>query len=411
MIGWAEEMLVETTLVVAAVMVLRWPARYLFGAKAAYLLWIAPALFIVLSVIPVPVPAPDLRIDILSGAAEAGPTQPAPEWTTQLAEFLFAVWITGAAAFLWVQVWRYRSFLADALAAARPLSIPNIDDAAIIETGAVSGPSAAGLLTRRVFIPAGFAESYSEEERALALRHEILHHRRGDLWASAAALGFLSLHWWNPIAHLAHRAFRSDLEAACDADVIADEPAEGRGTYAKTILRCAVQRMPQPTCALTNLSELKGRLFMLSLKHSPLRRALGTVLCAAFAGGTLLFALPAEAQDPKAEESQQVYEKHEIRRIVKDGKVFEESKIPGEIQARMDNCDAEKFELDTGGAESKSRTRIVMCAKPGATKAETAKMLEEALGRIEGTSEMPAEHKAQIVARIKARIAELRAGS
>jgi hypothetical protein len=54
---------------------------------------------------------------------------------------------------------------------------------------------------------------------------------------------------------------------------------------------------------------------------------------------------------------------------------------------------------------------MFVCAKGGSTKAEAAAALEKVLSRIEGTNEMPAENKAQIVAQLKARIAELKAGS
>lgn len=403
MTGWASEMLVETTLLMLAVLLLRWPVRRAFGAKAAYLLWLAPALRLVLPAIPIDLPMPEMQIETMAGVAGTRATLPGPaQWTW----LLLAAWLGGAAAFLSVQVWRYRRFLKQALAEAQPVATPGIHDAAVLETSAVSGPAAAGLLIRRVFVPTRFAETFGDDCRALALEHEILHHRRGDLWACAAALGFLSLHWWNPIAYLAHRAFRSDVEAACDADVL-EAGGRDRETYAQTLLRCVAQPMPQPTCALTNLSELKGRLYMLSLNHSQARRRIGATLCTAFAGSALLFAIPAGAQDADKEK----VEKIEIRRVVKDGKVVEESNIPADVRARMEQCEGEVFEADASSDDQKKKTRIRLCAKPGSSKADMAAMLEEALGRMEGTSELPAENKAEIIARMKARIAELKSGS
>ena len=49
-------------------------------------------------------------------------------------------------------------------------------------------------------------------------------------------------------------------------------------------------------------------------------------------------------------------------------------------------------------------------ALPKSTTFRIAQSLEKALGRIEGESEMTPEAKAQIVAQLRAKIAELRAG-
>jgi hypothetical protein len=52
----------------------------------------------------------------------------------------------------------------------------------------------------------------------------------------------------------------------------------------------------------------------------------------------------------------------------------------------------------------------VICAKGGESKAAVVQSLEKALGRIEGENALSPEAKAQIVAQLKAKIAELRAG-
>ena len=67
-----------------------------------------------------------------------------------------------------------------------------------------------------------FARRFTPAEQRLALAHELAHHRRGDLFADLAALLVLALHWFNPIAHRAYRAFRVDQEQACD---LCEDPA------------------------------------------------------------------------------------------------------------------------------------------------------------------------------------------
>ena len=77
-----------------------------------------------------------------------------------------------------------------------------------------------GLWRRFVAVPHDFFARYATEERALAIDHELSHHRHGDLWANAAALLLLATQWFNPLAWRAIRAFRFDQEAACDARVL-----------------------------------------------------------------------------------------------------------------------------------------------------------------------------------------------
>ena len=403
MSGGVVETLIATSLLMAVVLLVRGPVARAFGARAAYALWLAPLARLVLP--PVPVEAPMPQIIIQTGAATASALQPgAAAWP--LASILLALWLAGAALFLAWHLVRYRRFLAEMLEHARPIAAPGIGDAAVLESPVVRGPAATGLIARRIFVPTGFAQGFSAEERELALMHEALHHRRGDLWASAVALVVLALHWFNPIAFAAHRAFRRDLEAACDASVVERRGAEARPVYARTILRCAAQPVPHPSCALTDLDELKGRLEMLKLDHGALRRSTGMLLAAGLLGAGLFVAQPATAQEAEPE-----VEKVEKFTIIKRGSEVIADR--DEIRAMLKDCEGEKFESEAGQpADGKVRkTRIVLCGKPGATSAELATMLDRALGRLEGSDEMPAENKAEIIERLKARIAELKAGN
>ena len=83
-----------------------------------------------------------------------------------------------------------------------------------------------------------------------------------------------------------------------------------------------------------------------------------------------------------------------------------------EMRDKIAKCEGEKVEAnaDINNGGKKQTSRIVICAKPGESKAELAQSLEKALGRIEGESAISAEAKAQIVAKLRAKIAELRAG-
>ena len=65
----------------------------------------------------------------------------------------------------------------------------------------------------------------------MTLLHEGADHDRFDLVANLAGLVVVAAHWWNPIAHLAWRAFRADQELACDATVLAGSDGNTRAVY------------------------------------------------------------------------------------------------------------------------------------------------------------------------------------
>lgn len=414
--NWGVESLIATSLLMVLVLLVRKPVARVFGARAAYALWLAPLARLVLPAIPVEVEAfpSAVALEVLPlGQVEAAAAG------ADSASIVLILWGVGALLFLAWHALAYRNFVHDAVAKGRAVSVSDIKDCAVIETSAVTGPAATGLIVRRIFVPEDFTIRFAPEQQRLALSHEALHHRRGDLWASAVALLVLAFHWFNPLAHLAHRAFRRDLEAACDASLIDIFGGNTRAVYAQTILRCAGQPMPQTSCALTPIGELKGRLEMLNLHHGKARRIGGIALASALAGGSLFVAAPVAAQeDSSGEQTTRI----DIRRMVTDGKGGPDQlrrTLPVDLREKMAKCDGEKFEVEVdmapmpsaGGEPKKDRNRMLICAKGGSTKAETAAALEKVLSRLEGTDERPAEAKAEMVARIKARIAELKAGS
>jgi hypothetical protein len=152
----------------------------------------------------------------------------------------------------------------------------------VIETEAASGPLAFGIFRRYVAFPRDFAERYDADERELALLHELGHHQRGDLIANWIALAVLALHWFNPLAWRAFRAFRIDQEMANDARVLAGRPAMDRHTYACAIIKAAHGGAVSAACHLHTIHDLKGRLRMLTTgSRSRLRLALGGTAVAA----------------------------------------------------------------------------------------------------------------------------------
>ena len=406
MIGWTVHTLAATTLLMAVVLVIRRPVARMFGARAAYALWLAPAARLILP--PVPDAGPSARFTIetetVSGATVV-PFAAAPEFA--LSEALLIVWLGGSSLFLLWQIVSHRRFVSRALGHGRRISAPYRDGPQLIESAAVHGPVATGIFRKRILVPFQLEHRLGERQFRLALLHEQLHHRRLDLHALALALFVLALNWFNPIAHLAHRAFRRDLEAACDAQLAQGLRDDEREDYARAIIGCAAAPVPHAICTLTTIDDLKGRLKMLKLTHGRTSRLAGTALAATIVAAGL--AATAQASQPAAEPQKQRFE---FRKIVKDGKVVEQSAMPVEFRERIGNCDGEKFEAETDGpgtADKKQKNKILVCVKKGETPAATAAVLEKTLKDMESNEDMRGAGRDRILAQVRARIAELRA--
>lgn len=285
MICWIAEALAASAALMLAVLALRGPVRRAFGAELAYALWAIPVLRLLMPPLPqewhAAATAPIAEIgrqasavmiaplsDIATPTAGAPATDAAiamveqPGWPDLLPLVLAGTWIAGAMLFLAWQLARYVRFRIALMARAVPLDRQG--RVAIVESAGATGPLAFGIVHRVVAFPPDFAARYDADERDLALAHELGHHARGDLIANWIALAVLALHWFNPVAWIAYRAFRADQEMANDAGVMARLGPGARHAYGCAIVKAAHGRALTPACHLHTIKDLKGRLRMLA---------------------------------------------------------------------------------------------------------------------------------------------------
>ncbi|WP_448501938.1 M56 family metallopeptidase [Sphingomonas sp.] len=278
MSAWAIETLVATTLLMLLVLAIRAPVRRTFGPAVAYLLWLLPMGRMILPPLPerwrgggeavIAIVPEDLTIYL----GEPVATLPvAPETGLGWPAWAAIAWIGGAAAFIGWHIVSHSRFCARLQASARRSVGLAQGRVEMIESDAAAGPLAFGVLRKYVAFPADFAERYDDLERDLALAHELGHHARGDLIANWAALVMLGLHWFNPVAWAAYRAFRADQEMACDAMVLAGRHPALRHAYGRAIVKSAHGGMVSATCHLHSINEIKGRLRMLTKHRRPSR--------------------------------------------------------------------------------------------------------------------------------------------
>ncbi|MBX3561683.1 MAG: hypothetical protein KF780_07690 [Sphingomonas sp.] len=450
MTGWFFANMGWASVLMLAVLLIRRPFARAFGAGPAYALWLLPALRLVMPPLPAwPADVQNLLASqtVILWAEEAtAPISPdggAGQWVP----ILLAIWALGAAALLGWQWLAYRRFLTALSASARGigahLGLP------LIESDAVTGPLALGLLDRRIVVPADFATRYTPAERALALEHETVHHRRGDIWWNHAALAILALNWFNPVAWLAFRAFRADQELACDAAVTASADAGARRDYAQALVKSASRPGLIAACPLNHADQLKRRLRMMNdHRRSRMRLIGGATALALLAGMGLSAGVPSLAQQGEQQKSEQRTERREERIVIRTHREGDggETRIErrggdGDVQVRerrnvivmMDRegsgaeSEVRNFRLEgPGGAEislpedcegdrataseetvGNRRTRVVLCSRGGGTPAERAERLRSARDRLAASDHLSAESRERVLAAIDRAITDL----
>ena len=305
MTAWLVETLVGTTLLMLVVLVLRGPVARAFGARWAYALWALPGLRLIVPPLPTlfpeaPLPPVVLFIPAAERLTAPPPAELAASW--EWMPFFVALWAGGAVIFLTLQWLGYREFLHRLDRSSRPARPPSLGGIRMLISGEVEGPVALGLTDRKIVLPADFLRRYTPEEQRLAIEHELIHHRRGDMWWNLAALGILGVNGFNPVAWLAFRAFRSDQELACDAAVAASASPGERHDYATALVKSATRPGLIAACPLTRAGQLKHRLRMMrSHRVSPMRSFGGGVATLAMAGFCFALATPGFDQRPQRE--------------------------------------------------------------------------------------------------------------
>ena len=264
------ETLAATTILMLAVLAFRAPVARIFGARIAYLLWLAPALRMILPPLPAewfPVAAmavstttvfPGATVMMTDVSSPAPIIAAASQGSAAWPIIPLMIWLGGAALFFGWHCLAYRRFKSSIMASADYLDCDA--KVPVAKSAAVSSPIALGIFGRAVIVPLDFSHRYDATEQRLALAHELAHHSRGDLTVNLAALAMLALHWFNPVAHFAHRAFRLDQEAACDAIVLAGATSSERHAYGTALFKSATGAMPLAVCAMGTATQLKSRL-------------------------------------------------------------------------------------------------------------------------------------------------------
>ena len=115
-------------------------------------------------------------------------------------------------------------------------------------------PMVWGILRHRLLLPAS-AASWPEGKLRIVLLHELSHLRRHDPAALLIARLALAVHWFNPLAWVAHHQLRAEQESACDNLVLSH--GVGAPDYADEMLEFSAN-LPSPPSLLPAPMMLRG---------------------------------------------------------------------------------------------------------------------------------------------------------
>jgi beta-lactamase regulating signal transducer with metallopeptidase domain len=312
MINELPALLLRVNLALAAaillVLVLRRPVRALFGARAAYGLWIIAPLAAIAVLLPartVQVPAP-LRptVESASDRPVVASAVPAPMVAVDTVkqglrpyrprDALIVLWALVALLALGVQAERQRRFL-------KSLGRLREDKGLFHAEHPGVGPAVIGALSPRLVLPADFTLRFTPEEQTLILAHERNHLSTGDAQINALTTAIQCLFWFNPLVHLGANRLRVDQEIACDAAVLTRFPV-ARRAYGEAMLKTQLAPHAPPLgChwpASAN-THLKERFVMLKDHRQGARRRLaGAASVAVLALGSGFAAWAAQPARP-----------------------------------------------------------------------------------------------------------------
>lgn len=418
MIGWAAETILAISLLFLLVLAIRRPVARYCGASWAYALWLLPVLRLV---------TPPLEL-LNATLAEALPPlvvtlgQPAGASASIASIAGAAVWVSvvvllwaaGAAAFLVWQAARYHAFHRQVEAQTRASYPAEFAGLPVVESRGVDGPLAIGLLRPRILVPFDFLARYGPAEQQLALHHEWVHHRRGDLWWNLLALALLAANWFNPLAWIAFRAFRADQELACDAAVLREQSEDRRLAYGTALVKSASRPGLIAACPFNTADQLKRRLKMMTSHRSTRLRSLaGGLIVAGTFGLGLCLSAPTLAQEGAGEQ------RTERRIVIREIATGDKAGLPKDLSELTSKCpEAQRLHSDvrSGDATNEHRTRIIVCSKDGtAPTAQTREKLLAALERaqadIGGSDNLSPERRAKVVEAIRQEMERVRSGA
>lgn len=158
----------------------------------------------------------------------------------------------------------------------------NIPSVKIILSGAVDTPLSFGLFDRIILIP---DEGYSDDDKALIIRHEYMHLINNDLAVQFLINMLCAIYWWNPFVYLLRLDLEQYFELRCDSNVTQDMSETQIADYLDVLLKVYKKKRKSPNRYGIGLlgthrrrdKDIKERFIMLSKGQHRRNRTIGKI--------------------------------------------------------------------------------------------------------------------------------------
>jgi len=112
----------------------------------------------------------------------------------------------------------------------------------LLQSSQATSPMLIGLFRPTIYLTE-FTLLLEKESLTYVLKHELVHHRRHDLWYKWFSELALSLHWFNPFLYCMSNQIISQCEISCDEAVARDLTPEERRVYGNILLNTASENI------------------------------------------------------------------------------------------------------------------------------------------------------------------------
>ena len=143
----------------------------------------------------------------------------------------------------------------------------------------VCSPFILGVFRPHIYIPFGL----SDETRGYVLAHEQFHLRQLDHIVRLLAFLLLTVHWFNPLCHLAFSRMTRDMEMRCDEQVLSGGEDRSKPYSLSLLAFASNRRLPSPGPLAFGESGVKARIHNILCWKQPKHwvTVLAAVLCVA----------------------------------------------------------------------------------------------------------------------------------
>lgn len=154
-------------------------------------------------------------------------------------------------------------------------------------------PFVMGIFKPRIYIPSGL----SRDEREFIILHERTHIKRHDYIFKLIGWIILTIHWFNPLVHLAYRLMEKDMEMSCDEAVISKAEGDIKKAYSSSLLYFSQAKYKNRLPVAFGLCDIKSRVKnILSYKKPPVIIAAVLVVAVGIFGAVCMISPEREIQ-------------------------------------------------------------------------------------------------------------------